>query len=606
MALDTQIMLVLADTGHLYSNREKYLHTMNAKYRQERRFVKNKTIETEKKLASLGYTAEDIKQLRNRKLDKVNIIPNTEQLVDDYISDQNLIIHKRQKAHESKDKLLKLLENKTRQNELTGGKDHVRVIRDEDIHDSNIVATFTSALTRAIGAEQDKLTDEIFSLQIYYYDVFKDAMLHGCEWKGERYVYLTSSAGQIRKKRAVFIKEKTWNAVGNKLLCGLTPDIINAKGGCNPNKYLSYLALTNSATDVWTDFDIDKSIVVDDYEVGVHGTVDFIDDLDYSIKRKEGDFDVSHCDGAGMILPNAFDVEQKTAMVRAPWLKGLLAPFDYLRFIDENNCSPVIEDIWGKKHDIIAEDIQIIFTKSQLKMWKYYDSWEQYKDFYKMFNCECGRCNEEEEHIRNATLNYQMLQQAVDFTEEELTELVSRSAKRVANVCRDLDTIKDIMGIGRHNEHMSNFQKCLKLYPSLLNDTYTKDVLRDIKDSLVKQYRAGKLSVNGKYTFVLPDFYAACQHWFLGIEKPDGLLEDGEVFCDLFHNYEKIVCMRSPSLYHETPVQQNVACDKYGERYEYIKSWFNTKSIYTSVKSLITRILQLDDLTMSRCYGNIA
>ena len=49
-------------------------------------------------------------------------------------------------------------------------------------------------------------------------------------------------------------------------MCGLTVDHINKLGGINVNKFIAYLALCNSATDVWEDFDIDKAIVVDDLE----------------------------------------------------------------------------------------------------------------------------------------------------------------------------------------------------------------------------------------------------------------------------------------------------------------------------------------------------
>ena len=43
-------------------------------------------------------------------------------------------------------------------------------------------------------------------------------------------------------------------------------DKINSKGGNNVNKHLAYMALANSATDQWNDFDIDRCIVVDDFE----------------------------------------------------------------------------------------------------------------------------------------------------------------------------------------------------------------------------------------------------------------------------------------------------------------------------------------------------
>ena len=49
---------------------------------------------------------------------------------------------------------------------------------------------------------------------------------------------------------------------------------------------------------------------------------------------------------------------------------------------------------------IYKENIKYIFTKSQFKMWKYYDSWEQYKEYYKHYNCTAGYTNKEEDKIR--------------------------------------------------------------------------------------------------------------------------------------------------------------------------------------------------------------
>ena len=40
--LDTQINMYSVDTGHFYSNHEKYLHDMNCKYRQERNYLNNR------------------------------------------------------------------------------------------------------------------------------------------------------------------------------------------------------------------------------------------------------------------------------------------------------------------------------------------------------------------------------------------------------------------------------------------------------------------------------------------------------------------------------------------------------------------------------------
>lgn len=374
-------------------------------------------------------------------------------------------------------------------------------------------------------------------------------------------------------------------------MCGLTIDKINSKGGNNVNKHLAYMALTNSATDEWAEFDIDKSIVIDDFETDVYGTFDFVDETDYSITRKTDYVPIPHTDGAGMILPS---VSSKNFMFRAPWIKGLLGVFNFRKFIEVNNYSPIITDIYGQEHDVIKEDIQIIFTKSQFKMAKFYDSWDEYKDSFKKYHCSAGKCNVEEDRIKNAKINYQMLQTLTNITDDEIDLLTQKSAERISNICNSKETMMDILGITPYNTNMTAFQKAVKLYSALLNDTYAKDVIREVKNSLLKKYRSGKLEVNGKYTFLLPDFYAACEYWFGHVNNPIGLLSDKEVFCWLFKRYEKLDCLRSPHLYKEHAIRFNVTNEVYGDRAKLIREWFTTDGLYASTHDLISKILMYD------------
>ena len=564
---------------------------MNCRYRQERNYIANKLPEIEKKLRGAGYDEESVKTLKNKGAGDINIIPNTEDIVCEYIKWQELIKHKREKAKESKGRLLLLLKNKVEHNERTDGKDHIRSIRETSLNDTNVISVFDSALSRTIGIKQDEFTDALMVVQVYYFDVFKDISFYGFTYKGEKYKYFTSSAGQIRKKKAVFIKESVWDRIEKTIMCGLTIDKINAKGGNNVNKHLAYLALTNSATDVWEEFDIDKSIVVNDFETDVWGTFDFVDETDYSITRKTDYVPVPHTDGAGMVLPS---LSAKNFMFRAPWIKGLLGVFDFRKFIEVNGCSPVVKDIYGQEHNVIKEDVQVIFTKSQMKMAKYYDSWDEYKEYYKKHNCTAGRCNIEDDRIKNAKINYQMLQTLTNITDEEINTLTKKSSERIKNVCNSQETMMDILGITPYNTEMTPFQKAVKIYPALLSDTYAKDVIREVKDSLLKKYRSGKLEITGKYTFILPDFYAACEHWFMHTENPKGLLADKEVFCWLFKRCEKLDCLRSPHLYKEHAVRFNVASAGYGERVSQIREWFTTDGLYASSHDLISKILMYD------------
>lgn len=589
--LDKQINIYSIDTGHFYSNKEKYLHDMNYKYRSERNYLNNKIAFLDDVMSLYGYTKGDLNCIRNGKIYKLNIVPETSDLIYEYFYWHSIIRHKRKKAYESKDTLLKLIKSKVYQNELTNGKDHIRHIRENSLKDNNIISIFDSALIRTIGAAQDELTDALMIVQVYYFDVFKDISFHGFIHNGEKYKYFTSSAGQIRKKKTVFIKESVWDRIEKTVMCGLTVDKINSKGGNNANKHLAYMALTNSATDLWEEFDIDKSIVIDDFETNVFGTFDFIDDSDYSIARKTDYVPITHTDGAGMMLPS---ISKKNFMFRAPWVKGLLGVFDFRKFIEVNHCSSVIVDIYGHEHDVLKEDIRIILTKSQFKMYKYYDSWEEYKYYYKLYQCTAGICNMEEDRIKNAKINYQMLQTLTDITDEEINLLTHESSERLKNVCQSKETMMSILGITPYNTNMTAFQKAVKIYPALLSDTYAKDVIREVKDSLLKKYRSGKLEITGKYTFLLPDFYAACEYWFGHIDQPKGLLADREVFCWLFRRYGKLDCLRSPHLYKEHAIRLNTAGSEYEERGHQIREWFTTDGIYTSTHDLISKILQFD------------
>ena len=612
LLLNVQIKCLSVDTGDFYSNREALLHYQNHKLKMERNALKRKSDTVYKKISEYGIDKNELKLIAQNEYD-FNVWGNDAELIsgmcNEYLFIEELLKSKKEKIKESKNKLLQLLSNKVEANIVTNGKHHIRELRNlnpsgnktdvlkyanEPFNDQKIISVFDSAFTRMIGAKQDELTEDFMVVQVYYFDIIKDLIYHGFMYKGEKYIYFTSSAGQIRTKKTVFIKESVWNKYEKTIMCGLTIDAINQKGGNNPNKHLAYMALTNSATDVWEEFDIDKSIVINDFETDVYATYDLIDDKDYSIKRMSDYIPIPHTDGAGMILPNAFDVAQKNKMVRLPWIKGLLGVFDFKKFIEVNNGSSKINDIYGKEWDIIEDDIHLIFTKSQFKMWKYYNSWEQYKEYYKKYNCSAGYTNPEEDRIKDATINYQMLQTLTDITDEEINKIIKTSNDKIQNLCSSISSMKSAFGVTPYNTNMTYFQKSLNLYPDLMNDEYAKISLREIKDSMVKRYRAGSLAVNGKYTFLLPDLYAACEYWFLGNKNPDGLLKNNEVFCWLFRKSEKLDCLRSPHLFLEHAIRKNMAWNGVADEREKIREWFTTDAIYTSCKDVISKILQFD------------
>ncbi len=532
------------DTGSFYTNKEKRLHW------------KLNTLRKEK-----GRISEQIKNCTNQ--DMFSILSERKN-------------YKNKLIKETKNKLL---------SKLSRGVPFTRTVQPTELNERNVVSVFDSCMTRTLNMKPKIINKEIVIVRVFYFEIIKDLIKNGFYMDGYKYIYLTSSAGQIRTKKTVFIREDLWQKYELTFTCGLTRLKINGNGGMNVNKYLAYLALLNSATEPWKDFNIDKSIVVNDFETNVFGTYDYIDDVNYTIERKQGYIPINHTDGCGMVLPKVSN--SKSFMVRLPWIKGLLVPFDFHKFIFKNNTPWVVTDAYGVKHDIIKEDIQIIFTTSQVKTWKYYSNWEEYKDNFKKYNCEAGMCNIEDKNIPDATMNYQMIQTLTDISDDELVSIASKSNEKIENLTTTVGAMLNVFNVKPNQKKGKYIQQALGIYPELLQDIQQKKNIRELKNSLVRDYRASKLEVDGKYTFISPDMYAFCEYLFQGIKEPKGLLEDGEVFCSLYPKNEKLDCLRSPHLYREHAVRKNVHdTDK--------AYWFKGNNLYTSSKDLISKLLQFD------------
>lgn len=504
------------------------------------------------------------------------------------LSDRFNMLHyyrklKTDKIKAVKDEIHRLLEAHIQMN-AGREKRELRRLRHSSLVPRNVISDFESTLTRTLNIETDTLTMDLMTIKVYYEECAQELINDGFMYNDEKYVFFSASAGQIRTKRTVFIREAALREHEDELMCGLTIDEINKRGGVNVNKFLAYYALANSATDEWVGFDIDRCIVVSDFASTVHGVVDHVDDVTYTVERKEMDIEIEHTDGCGMMLPS---VSGHNFMLRMPWVKGLLAVFDFRRFIAEHGCDPLIKDIYGVEHDVIVEDIRIILTKSQFKMWKYYDSWDQYKELFKKYKCQAGRCKEDAEPIPDAQINYQMLQTLTDITPDELSMIAEPALRRLDNATQSIAGMLDIMRATKQNSHKSPLEEAIYICPELLTDNHCKEIITEIKRKMVNEYRAGKLPVNGKYTFVVPDLYAACEYWFLHDEHPRGLLDDGEVFCGLYPDAKKLDCLRAPHLYREHAVRRNLVDNMTAD-------WFSTQAVYTSCHDLISRILQFD------------
>lgn len=413
---------------------------------------------------------------------------------------------------------------------------------------SKRIAEFCSEESRALGLQHLDITWDKIIVKWKSLDVLEQMVLDGFDMpilhedgtvEVKHYVCQTASAGQLRTDKVQFLEEHAWKRIQGKIQCGMDWDRLNKKGGININKLMAYTALPCSATEPW-DLDIDRCIVIRDFEAPVTGQMKYLKP-DYSSEVGEHTIKINHCDGCGMMLPS---VSRWNFMVRAPWVKGLLAVMDYIKFCEVNNVPPVIEDFWGQKHDLVAENIQVIFTESQFKLAKYYDSWDDYKRCFRENGCSFSRTNFEESYIPDTTINYQMLQTLTDFTDDEIEQFTQKTYDKIKGIAENKDAM--LRTLNAELDADNPYHRALYMYPELLREAYSRETLKAIKKKWTMDAKSGRIKCQNKRLFAIPDLYAACEFWFMGIKEPEGLLKDGEVACRIYKNYDEAAVLRSP------------------------------------------------------------
>lgn len=532
------------------------------------------------------------------------------------------------------------------------------------------IAIFESDLNRCFGCKDMEHSDDIISVVTYYTEIFDSIIHNGFDYKGRHFVFFTAGAGQTRCKKSTFVNEKLLDKNFNRLFCGLTPEIINEQGGMNTNKYLAYTSLCQTNTEIWKNFNIDRAIVVDDIEYNIpdqqvryiytespddkeqmkylqeeiercneqlkeikikkqnrprgfkRPQTEIMEERNIQNRRKVLREDIQELkskyhrseiktmpvtipftDGFGISLRKI-----ESSMIRLPFIKGLTAYCPRRKFIDWCSANSIsihkVTDIYGKQYSI--NEIDYIFTKSQFKMWKYYNNvfddngnliktgWEVYKENFKKYNCDACRCNVERGVKLNSKTNYQVLQTlTTEMTDDDILSLASYDINCLNGIGRNVQCMLNVLGANeKKNDNMNWLQKSLLLYPEMLKDFYVKTVLKNTKDSMIKKFRSGKFNINGAYVFAIPDTLACLQYWFTDMDKSDlskfGFVKEGNVSCRLFQNNEELDCLRSPHLDHAHCIRKNQINDQ-------TKTWTKSNGIYIGMKDIMSKLLMYDN-----------
>lgn len=369
-----------------------------------------------------------------------------------------------------------------------------------------------------------------------YKEICKDGFevcinVNGNEYK-TKYIRLCAGAGQLRRNSAFFVDEKIHDLLEHIMLCGLNKSRI---GKINLAKFSAYFALYTSAT---RQVRTPRICVVKDYEYTLKNqNVKWIYDNEKGEKDivdKTIDFEINAFDGAGIVSPDmaqkwqedlGIDYLPASFILRSAWIKGLVSIFDFKKFAKEIAHKDTIVDAWGAEYNV--NDIDVILTCSQFKMWKKYESWQEYMYYHQRYHHVFGvaRITKKQNNLYTP-MNYQYLQ-SNNFTPESIKSLADFSLDWIKKIMTGDELYAMLFLLGSHEDEDDYFEienrqdsyicKALMYNSDILNDNYVRNKINHMLEKKIRQMKIGKLLVEGSYDFSIPDLYALCEHAF-GLE----------------------------------------------------------------------------------------
>lgn len=427
-------------------------------------------------------------------------------------------------------------------------------------------------------------------------EILRQIIDRGLDIGEQHYIFFSSTTNQMKRGESILINEEFYNAHEQEITMGLTDDVVNKRGGCNTGKRLAYNGLLMSTSFIPDGYEIniDNCLVVPDFKTIVNEEVECIDHDDNGITGmgvRKDNVEIPQTDGAGMFLPGVLPA---TAQIRCGHVKGCIFPFDFMKFLRLKSVegvkpSPIIRDIWGAEHNVIEENIKVLLAGSQVKMWSYYDSWDEFKQVFK----KCGKkiaINKfaDTKPKGYAKSSYQFIQtlSSEKLSDDKIEALCADTLEYLNVLKTDANKIAEILS----EPYLSD---AIRAYPNLIQDNYVQKKLENKFRSERKDACGNKLILKDSlYSYICPDLYAFCEWLFCGIENPKGIVPRNYVYNGFYNDkgYDKVDCLRSPHLYMEHGIRNLVK----GDELELCKEWFCGYDTVVSSHDLLCRVLQFD------------
>ncbi|RYI30593.1 hypothetical protein EVU96_09260 [Bacillus infantis] len=431
---------------------------------------------------------------------------------------------------------------------------------------------------------------DIINVKVDDKKVYKEICKNGFRINNIHFSRFCSGAGQSRRNTASFINTELKEELDRRLNCGLKVKKINVA------KYNAYFGLYMSATyPVRTP----RVCLIDDCEeFKLPKTVDWISDVEESdengnkktrrvINEKQFDFVPNMWDGQGLISPSfarqwqedlEIDYLPSQYGIRSSFIKGMLSVFDFHKFAKTVAKTGKITDFYGDTWDI--KDIDILLSISQFKMYKQYQSWEQFIQLQEHHGHSWGVTKVSPKVDREMSLlNYQYIQ-TLRLDRQTIRELIKPTTTWIDKICSGdkLSTLLFLLGTSDKNETVtelldktnSNFTKAILYNDKLLNDPYIKKKIYESISTKIKDAKIGRLWARGNYQCMVSDPYGQAQ-WAFKMNVT-GLLNEHEHYSRFWNEREvkKVDACRSPMVdFHEHNILNFKTSDDTEEWFKY-------------------------------------
>jgi hypothetical protein len=402
---------------------------------------------------------------------------------------------------------------------------------------------------------------------------------------GKKFVRLLCSAGNARRNTAIFVDADIEVELKRILNCGRKDiPLVDAK-------YNAYFALAMTATYPVSEARI---AVVDDCITHRTELVDWITERDGEdlVETCQKELEFNLFDGMGVCsveqsmrwaedlcidyIPSAF-------CIRNAFMKGMVCTFDIHRFAKEVAKNYTFKDLYGNVVDI--RNVDMVITKSQLKLWNAYESCEDYVNKTREYGFDFGISRVTPKNDKTTTtLNYQFIQ-ATNQTKDSVPELCKKTVDWFDGLLGGSKEYLKLYMFGKAcngsiesaAELYSNtddvISKAILLNDDLIDDLYIKrHIYRSINKKIKDSY-LGKLIVDGNFQTILSDPYALMEHVFE--MNVVGLLPRDKYYSSYWTNrgIDTVVGMRAPLTWQsEVNTMHIVYSEKTKDWYKYITS----------------------------------